>query len=110
MTADNTKRAAQILARSFFHCNIVVRDVRDHAGKKIGTVIEHHDGTEAGVISAARRATDRMYTEYPEASNIQSRIGATDGSGNPMWSVSPNFQHIAQIGTDEARYIWGEIP
>lgn len=90
--------------------NIVVRDVRDRNGNKIGTVVEPHDGTEAGVITAARRASDRMYAEYPEASNIQSRIGATDGTGKPMWSVSPNFQHIAEIGTDEARYIWGEIP
>jgi len=110
MTPDNTKRSAQMLARSFLPCNIVVRDVRDRAGNKIGTVVEHHDGTEAGVIAAAQRATDRMYAEYSEASNIQSRIGATDGTGNPMWSVSPNLQHIAQIGTDEARYIWGEIP
>lgn len=88
--------------------NIVVRDVRDRNGDKIGTVVEPHDGTEAGVITAARRASDRMYAEYSEASNIQSRIGATDGTGKPMWSVSPNFQHIAEIGTDEARYIWGE--
>lgn len=108
MTTDKTKRPARMLARSFLHRNVVVRDVRDHNGNKIGTIIEHHDGTEAGIITAARRATDRMYAEYPEASNIQSRIGATDGTGRPMWSVSPNFQHIAQIGTDEARYIWGQ--
>jgi len=95
-------------ARTTLPRNIVVRDVRDRNGDKIGTVVEHHDGTEAGVIAAARRATDRMYAEYSEASNIQSRIGATDGTGKPMWSVSPNFQHIAEIGTDEARYIWGE--
>ncbi len=109
MTAHNTKQPAQTLARSLFHYNVVVRDVRDHNGNKIGTVIEHHDGTEAGVITAARRATERMYAEYPEASNIQSRIGATGATGRPIWSVSPNFKHIAQIGTDEARYIWGEL-
>jgi hypothetical protein len=110
MTADNTKLAPQMIARSFLHRNIVVRDVRDRNGDRIGKIVEPHDGTEAGVIDAARRATERMYTEYPEASNIQSRIGATDGTGSPMWSISPNFLHIAQIGTDEARYIWGEIP
>ena len=108
MTVHNTKRPAQTLAKSLLHCNVVVRDIRDRSGNKIGAVIEHHDGTEAGVITAARRATKRMYAEYPEASNIQSRIGATDGAGRPIWSVSPNFQHIAQVGTDEARYIWGE--
>jgi len=97
-------------AQKTLPCNLVVRDVRDRDGNKIGTVVEPHDGTEAGVITAARRASDQMYAEYPEASNIQSRIVATDGTGKPMWSVSPNFQHIAEIGTDEARYIWGEIP
>jgi hypothetical protein len=48
-----------------------------------------------------------MYAEYPEASNIQSRICATDAAGLPKWSISPNFQHLAEIGTDEALYIWG---
>jgi hypothetical protein len=109
MTANNKNRPAQTLVRSLLLCNVVVRDVRDRNGNKIGTVIEHHDGTEAGVITAARRATERMYAEYPEASNIQSRIGATDAAGRLIWSVSPNFQHIAQLGTDEARYIWGEL-
>lgn len=90
-------------------CNIVVRDVRDRNGNKLGTVVEPHDATEAGVIAAAQRATDRMYEEYPEASNIQSRIGATDASGRPNWSISPNFKHIAEIGTDEASYIWGNV-
>jgi|SRR5579864_8997949 len=89
------------------HRNLVVRDVRDSYGNKLGTVVEPHDGTETGVILAAQRATEKMYAEYPEASNIQSRIGATDENGNPAWSISPNFRHLAQIGTDEAHYIWG---
>jgi hypothetical protein len=87
--------------------NVVVRDVCDQSGTRLGTVVESHDGTEAGAIAAAKRATDRMYAEYPEASNIQSRIGATDATGLPKWSISPNFQHLAEIGTDDARYIWG---
>jgi hypothetical protein len=57
--------------------NVVVRDARDRDGFKLGTVIEPHDGTEAGVIAAARVATDRMYAEYSTASNIGSRICAT---------------------------------
>jgi hypothetical protein len=89
--------------------NVVVRDVRDANGNKMGTVVEPHDATEAGVIAAAKRATDRMYAEYPEASNIESRLGATDASGRPKWSISPNFQHLAEIGTAEARYIWGDL-
>jgi hypothetical protein len=89
--------------------NIVIRDVRDRNGISLGTVVERHDGTEAGIIAAAQRATERMYADYPEASNIESRIGATDKTGQPRWSISPNFNHLAEIGTDEAAYISGDV-
>ena len=89
--------------------NVVVRNVRDRDGNKLGCVIEPHDGTEVGVIVAARVATDRMYAEYSEASNIESRICATDVSGKPKWAVPPNFLHLAEIGTEEASYIWGDL-
>lgn len=89
--------------------NIVVRDVRDRNGNRLGTIVEPHDSTEDGIIAAAQRANDRMYEEFSEASNIQSRIGATDATGRPKWSISPNFKHIAEIGTDEAAYIWGNV-
>ena len=89
--------------------NVVVRDVRDRDGYKLGRVIEPHDGTENGVIAAARIATDRMYAEYSDASNIESRMCATDTSGKPKWAVSPNFLHVAELGTDEASYIWGDL-
>lgn len=91
------------------HRNVVVRDVRDAQGNQMGIVVEPHDASEAGVIAAAQRATERMYAEYPGASNIESRIAATDDSGRPKWSISPNFQHLAEIGTAEARYIWGDL-
>jgi hypothetical protein len=91
------------------HRNVVVRDVRDAQGNKIGIVLETHDATEAGVIAAAQRATDRMYALYPEASNIESRIAATDANGRPKWAISPNLQHLAEIGTAEARYLWGDL-
>ncbi len=87
--------------------NVVVRDVRDRDGYKLGRVIEPHDGTEDGVIAAARAATDRMYAEYSTASNIESRICATDDNGKLRRAVSPNFLHLAEIGTNEASYIWG---
>jgi hypothetical protein len=89
--------------------NLVVRDVCDRNGNRLGTLVERHDSTEAGIIAAAQRATDQMYADYPEASNIQSRIGATDATGKPKWSISPNFSHLAEIGTDEASYIWGDV-
>ncbi len=94
--------------------NAVVRDVRDRDSRELGWVIEPHDGTEAGVIAAAEAATDRMYSEFATASNVESRICATDASGNPRWAVAPNFCSLAEVGTEEARYIWhgpsGEQP
>jgi hypothetical protein len=87
--------------------NVAVREVRDRDGGQLGRVIQPHDGTEPGVITAAQAATDRMYAEFSTASNIQSRICATDSTGNPKWAVSPNFLHLAQVGTEEAKYIWG---
>ena len=89
--------------------NMVVRDVRDRDACKLGRVTEPHDGTEFGVIAAARIATDRMYTEYSSASNVESRICATDAEGKLRWAVSPNFLHIAEVGTEEAAYIWGDL-
>jgi hypothetical protein len=89
--------------------NVVVRDVRDRDGHKLGRLIEPHDGTESGVIAAAQRVSDRMFVEYSDASNIESRLCATDASGKPKWAVSPNFLHIAEVGTDEASYIWGDL-
>lgn len=82
--------------------NVVVREVRDRDGHRLGRVIQPHNGTEPGIIIAAQAATDRMYAEFSMPSNIQSRICATDCAGNPKWAVSPNFVHMAEIGTEEA--------
>ena len=89
--------------------NVVVRDVRDRDGSKLGRVVEPHDGTEAGIVAAAQRASERMWVEYSDASNVESRICATNASGKIRWAISPNFVHIAEVGTDEAAYIWGDL-
>lgn len=86
---------------------VVVRDVRDRNSFRLGKLTEPHDGTEAGIVAAARTLTERMFSEYFDASNVESRMGATDDAGNLKWAISPNFAHIAEIGTDEASYIWG---
>jgi hypothetical protein len=103
------KAALTLFTKSHERHALVVRDVCDRNGNKLGLIVEPHDTTEGGIIAAAKRATDRMYAEYPEASNVESRVGATDATGRPKWSISPNFQHIAEIGTDEASYIWGNV-
>jgi len=89
--------------------NIIIRDVRDRTGIRLTTITARHDGTAAGIVGAARCLTDRMYTDFPEASNIESRILATDDAGKPKWIISPNFNHLAELGTDDAAYIWGDL-
>ena len=44
--------------------DVVVRDVRDRDGYKLGKVIEPHDGAEDGVITAARVVTKRRCADY----------------------------------------------
>jgi hypothetical protein len=95
------KRNSVLLSLRLPRLNVVIRDVRDHDGYRLGSVVEPHDGTEDGVIPAARAATDRMYAQYATVSNIGSRILATDERGEPKWAVSPNFLHMAEIGTEE---------
>jgi hypothetical protein len=86
--------------------NVVIRDACDREGRRLGRVTRPHDGTLEGIVAAARAATERMYADFSTASNIESRICATDANGKPRWAVSPNFLHVGEIGTDEASYIW----
>jgi hypothetical protein len=86
-----------------------VRDVRNNEGRKLATITDPYDGTEDAARAAAERLSNRMFEQFPDASNVGSRIGATDADGKPKWTISPNFRHIAEIGTDQARYIWGDI-
>jgi hypothetical protein len=89
--------------------NVVVRSVCDSDGNCLAAIVEAHDGTESGMIAAAQIVTQRMYAEHPAASNIQSRMVATDETGTAKWAISPNFRHLAELGTPDACYIWGEI-
>ncbi len=105
LPAEDASATAKTPQRS----NVIVRDVRDNEGNKLGTITEPYDGTEQDARTAAERLSNRMFEQYPDASNVESRIGITDASGNPKWIISPNFRHIAEIGTDQARYIWEDI-
>jgi hypothetical protein len=50
------------------------------------------------MVAAARRVSDEMFLAFDEVSNINSAILATDGSGGPRWTISPNFRVIEEIG------------
>ena len=87
--------------------NVVIRDVRGFDGKKLGDIIEPHDGTIAGIRAAANRTHVRLQNEFHKASNSASRIGATDETGRPAWAVSPNGINVEPVGTLEAESIFG---
>jgi N12 class adenine-specific DNA methylase/2'-5' RNA ligase len=88
--------------------HVVVRDVRDDQSNYLATLTEPYSGTAHSALEAAKKLEARMFEYYPEASNIESRIGATDSEGKPRWAMSPNLKHVADVGTEEARYIWGD--
>ncbi|MCL4198915.1 MAG: hypothetical protein KJZ69_15615 [Phycisphaerales bacterium] len=77
--------------------NVVIREACDRDGIVLGHLVASHDGTPEGIVAAARRATQRMFDAFTDASNVNSRIIATDASGRPRWGVSPNFQVIEEL-------------
>ena len=89
--------------------NVVIRDVRDRYGHRLARLTQPHDCTEAGILDAARTVTEQMFALYFDASNVESRMCATDANGKVKWAISPNFLHIAEVGTLEASYIWGDL-
>ena len=67
-----------------------------------------HDAPHQSVLGYRENHILRT-RRFIDASNIESRLCATDASGKPKWAVSPNFLHLAEIGTEEASYIWGDL-
>jgi len=103
------KAAASGLARIKNRPLLVIRDVRDKQGERIGPAYAPYDGTPEDAIEVAKAISDKLDEEFgPGWSNVNSRIVATGEDGRPKWSISPNFKHVAEVGTDEARYIWGD--
>jgi hypothetical protein len=88
--------------------NSVIREVRDNSGKSLGFIAIPHDGTIDGIKKVVKESERGMYEKYPEASGVQSRIGATDQNGDAGYVISPNGRNVAIAGTDEAKYILGD--
>lgn len=86
----------------------VIRELRDFDGKFITVICKPHNGDFEDMLESTKDIEKEMHYIY-EASHVNSRILATDESGKPKWAISPNLLHIAEIGTDEAQYIWGDI-
>lgn len=104
-TSVSTKKPSK------FDPNVVFREVRDNDGNVLGWVQKPYDGSKAGARKAAEEISDEMFNRYEDASNIQSRIGATDGEAKPKYTVSPNFKNVNDVEaeTAAAKYTWGDI-
>lgn len=90
--------------------NMVYGDARDQAGRSIGFVTHPHDGTPDGMRASHANLKSQMNEYDPEDwSNIQTRWGATDESGQPAFVISPNGKHIATAKSPAARYILGDV-
>lgn len=87
----------------------VIRDVCDSDGQRLDVLHAPYDGSVEDAVRVAENLTDLMYRCHEYASNIQSRILATDEYGRGKWAISPNFKHIAEAGTAEAAYIGGDL-
>lgn len=88
--------------------NNVFVDTRDRDTNRIGVYCMEHDGSEEDIVNTARKLMGEL-GNYVDYSGIQSRLLASDKHGNPAYAISPNFLHIAEIGTSEARYIYGDV-
>lgn len=88
--------------------NNVFVDARDYNANRIGVYCMGHDGSEEDMVNTARKLIGEL-GNYVEYSGIQSRLLASDEHGKPAYAISPNFLHIAEIGTPESRYIYGDL-
>ena len=107
-TVKNSTSGAPKRGKSTPQC-LVLHHLRDFSGRYLATLTAPYDGTVEDAIRVARLLYQEAFWEYPNASNINSLIGATDGNGRGKWIISSNFKHIAEAGTPEAAYIAGDI-
>ncbi len=88
--------------------NTAVMQVRDRDGNHVGYVEEAYDGSMNGLGEAARKLNNRASMEFGEDfSGVQSRTLASF-SGD-TFVVSPNGMDAAPVGSDEAKYIAGDL-
>lgn len=93
--------------------NVVFRHIHGTDGKYNGTVSQRYDGTPEHAKAVSQtletRAHDQFQYEPHKSSSIQSQTGATDSTGNHKYVIAPNHRHIAEAGTDHAKYIQGNL-
>ena len=93
--------------------NVVFREVVDFHDRILGYVFKEYDGkTKEDALNKAQSLTpEQIESRYPGFSNINSRMGATDAKGNPLFAISPNLRHVHHVleDRDAAMYNWGDI-
>jgi hypothetical protein len=87
----------------------VIREVRNSEGQGLGVVHAPYDGSVEDAVRIAEGLTNRMHRAFPDASDIQSIIAATDEYGCGKWVIAPNFRSVAEAQTPEAFYIGGDL-
>jgi len=88
--------------------NVVIIEARDYKGQILGYPFTVHDGTMEGMVKSAMWLSSTVDYQYGEVSHINSRIFGIDGEGK-RFTISPNGCHVAELGTDESRYILGDL-
>ena len=92
---------------------VVFREIRDHDGRRLGYMHQDYDGQtkEDALAKAQTLGAEHVEAVYPEFSNINSRIGATDTNGNPLFAISPNLKHVHHVleDRDAAMFTWGDL-
>ncbi len=96
---DKTKLAKRADGRAVVAaaCLQVIRWVKDRHGNSLATLMDRYDGTAEDARSKAKDVSRLMDRLYPEASHIQSQIGATDERGDPKFEISPNFKLVYDL-------------
>ena len=81
----------------------------DLQGRDLTVLTATYDGTAAGAREATRRLQHQADREgWPWSMSGTSWI-ATDDAGRAAWAISPNLQHVAAAGTDDAAYLLGDV-
>lgn len=87
--------------------NTVYMDVMGFDGRRLRVLTEAHDGTQAGIVSAASRLQHRAHGEVGHHTQAGSRLYATDARGALAWVISPNLAHVSPYDSPEARETLG---
>lgn len=86
--------------------NLVFREIRDFNGEKMGLIMAHYDGTLEDAVEKAKKISNIIFDSFPQASNIQSKMGAYGKDGESRWTINPDFRCVAETEAKNAFLMW----